>query len=286
MRLDVERANESAQKLANEFGLRVDQLAEGIVRVANANMERAMRLVSVARGHDPRDFALLAFGGAGGMHACELADRLEIPTVIVPRYAGVLSALGMLLADVSKDFSASVLRPSGSFSLADLATRFQPLVDAAHAELEREGFDRRCRIIERLLDLRYVGQSYEITVPFSRSYRREFDRRHHQLYGYADPARSAEIVNLRVHASGITDKAPLPQKREQVVCLKPSGLGSAQFNGHIYSTAFYRWEDLTAGSRGRGPAVITSGEATTVVPPGFGFRVDSFGNLIIRKFNR
>jgi N-methylhydantoinase A/oxoprolinase/acetone carboxylase beta subunit len=282
MKVDSQHAEKVARELALKFGLSVAQLAEGVVRVANANMERAMRVVSVARGHDPREFALLAFGGAGGMHACELAERLDIPTVIVPRFAGVLSALGMLLADVTKDYSLSVLRPSTSLRVAELGRRFRPLLDLAQRELKAEGFGHSRQVFERLLDIRYMGQSYEITLPFTEEYRRQFDRRHQQLYGYSNPARPTEIVNLRVKAVGITDKPELPQTNERRARPRASSVRPALFEGQMLRTAFYRWEDLSPGCRAAGPAVVTGGEATAVVPPGFAFRLDRFSNLIIR----
>ena len=283
MALDRERARKAALPLARGFKLSVAELAEGVVRVANANMERAMRVVSVARGLDPRAFALLAFGGAGGMHACEIAERLEISTIIVPRYAGVLSALGMLLADVTKDYSASVLRYTRAISSAELSKRFKLLVARAKRDLQGEGFPNHRQVIECSLDIRYVGQSYEITVPVSNSYRREFDRRHERLYGYCDPARPTEIVNLRVKALGITDKPDLPEYRGRVHRARPSATKPAWFSGRTRPTAFYRWDDLSAGAQGQGPAVVTGGEATAVIPPTFGFQVDRFRNLIVRE---
>jgi N-methylhydantoinase A/oxoprolinase/acetone carboxylase beta subunit len=283
MTLDVGRTRQVAAEVADSLKLSVSGLAEGIVRVANANMERAMRVVSVERGHDPRDFALVAFGGAGGMHACEIAERLEISTVLVPRYAGVLSALGMLLADVTKDYSASVLQPSDRLTATELGTRFKALVVEAQRALRAEGFGPGRQVIERLMDVRYLGQSYEITVPFSRNYRHEFDRRHRQLYGYSNPARPAEIVNLRVKASGITDKPKIPRQSVRNVKARPCFMRRTLFNRRMVRTAFYRWEDLAAGARAPGPAVVTGGEATAVIPPAFDFRVDGFGNLIIRQ---
>jgi N-methylhydantoinase A/oxoprolinase/acetone carboxylase beta subunit len=283
MALDFERANKIARRLAASFRLSVPELAEGIVRVANASMERALRVVSVTRGHDPREFALLAFGGAGGMHACEIAERLQIPTVIVPRYAGVLSALGMLLADVTKDYSSSVLQRSDSISHAELTKRFAPLQARAKRELECEGFRPARQVIERLIDVRYAGQSFEITLPFSNGYRCAFDQRHQQVYGYSDPSRPTEIVVLRVRASGITEKPDLPQSPERFSRPKPMSKRPARFGGRMVRTAFYRWNELPAGARAHGPAVVTGGEATAVVPPEFAFRVDRFGNLIVRR---
>src|SRR5260370_33746955 len=155
MALDVRRARAAAERSAARLKLSVPELAEGGVRVGNANMERAMRVVSVERGHDPRDFALVAFGGAGGMHACEIAETLEIATIIVPRYAGVLSALGMLLADVTKDYSASVLQQCGALTIAELANRFQPLLDKGRRERRAECFGHIRQGSERLVDVSY-----------------------------------------------------------------------------------------------------------------------------------
>jgi N-methylhydantoinase A/oxoprolinase/acetone carboxylase beta subunit len=268
--------------MAASLRLTVPELAEGIVRVANANMERAIRVVSVERGHDPRRFALLAFGGAGGMHACEIARQLEIGTVIVPRHAGVLSALGMLLADVRRDYSATVLASSEQLSMRDLSRRLAPLVKRAESELLAEGFPRRRIQIETRVDVRYVGQSYEISVPLTTTYRKTFDRRHGQLYGYANPDRATEVVALRVVAAGITDKPALPRVRVLTSRPpRPMARRPGRFDGRVMPVSFFRWPDLEPGSRGRGPAVITGAEATVVVPPRSAFRVDAFGNVLV-----
>ena len=283
MTLDVAAPRRVALPIAKQLNLTVPELAEGIVRVANANMERAMRLVSVERGYDPRDFVLVAFGGAGGMHACEIARQLQIAIVIVPRYAGVLSALGMLMANVTKDYSASVLRQSDLVTISELKSQFKPLVANARQTLTAEGFSRSHQEIELLMDVRYVGQSYEITLPFSHDYRTEFDRRHSRLYGYSNPERPVEIVNLRVKASGITEKPKLPKSRPVAIRAQPLSIRQARFDGRMYRTAFYHWDDLRAGARAAGPAVITGGEATVVIPPAFGFKIDPFLNIIARK---
>jgi N-methylhydantoinase A/oxoprolinase/acetone carboxylase beta subunit len=281
MRLDLARVRAVAAEAAKRLRMDVPALAEGIVRVANANMERAIRVVSVERGHDPRRFALLAFGGAGGMHACEIADRLDVGTVIVPRHAGVLSALGMLVADVTRDYSASVLKASDQISPAELGRCFSPLVRLAGQELAAEGFRPARRVIERLVDVRYVGQSYEITVPFTPGYRREFDRRHGRQFGYMNPARPTEVVNVRVTAAGLTDKPVRPFVRpRRAVRPVPSARRPGRFGGRSAKVAFYRWDDLAPGSHAPGPAVVTGGEATVVVPPGFKFRIDGFGNVV------
>jgi N-methylhydantoinase A/oxoprolinase/acetone carboxylase beta subunit len=284
MAIDVERARLVAKELAGQLKMDPLALAEGVVRVANANMERAIRVVSVERGHDPRRFALLAFGGAGGMHACEIAHRLDIGTVVVPRFAGVLSALGMLAADVTRDYSASVLERSDRISIAQLTRRFRPLVDAARRELRTEGFPAKRQSIATLLDVRYAGQSYEITVPFGPAYRKTFDQTHQRLYGYANADRATEVVNVRVHATGLTDKPGLPFKRpRRAFAPKPADRRPGRFGGKSVRVAFHRWEDLAPGASAPGPAVVTGGEATAVIPPAFRFTVDGFGNLVVRS---
>jgi N-methylhydantoinase A/oxoprolinase/acetone carboxylase beta subunit len=281
MKLDVERSRIAMRELASQLNMREMELAEGIVRVANSNMERAIRVVSVQRGFDPREFALLAFGGAGGMHACEIAATLEIATVIVPRHAGVLSALGMLLADVTKDYSATVLRRDDQETQENLGALFEPLLRQATSDLSAEGFVADAIQLDRAADVRYVGQSYEITVPFSPQFREEFDRQHARLYGYANPRRVAEIVNIRVKATGVTQKPQLPRcPIERPRDAVPMHVAGVRFDSRVLPSAFYRWEELAPGTVAAGPAVIVGGQATTVVPPGFSFRIDEFGNLV------
>jgi N-methylhydantoinase A/oxoprolinase/acetone carboxylase beta subunit len=284
MSIDLHRTQRVAAVLSRRTKLSVPELAEGIVRVANANMERAMRVVSVERGHDPREFALLAFGGAGGMHACEIAQQLQISTVIIPRYAGVLSALGMLVADVTKDYSASVLEPSASVTMADLQRVCAPLVEAAKAELKSEGFAPKRQVITLSVDVRYVGQSFEITLPLAPGYREAFDRQHGKTYGYSNPLRATEVVNVRVSAAGVTDKPKLPFARATATTkAKPTAVRPGRFAGKNVRIAFFRWDDLVPGASASGPAVIAGGEATGVIPPGWKFKVDGFGNVVARQ---
>ena len=284
MTLDAARVQRIAAGVARSLKLSVEALAEGIVRVANANMERAIRVVSVERGHDPRAFSLVAFGGAGGMHACEIARALDIPTVVVPRHAGVLSALGMLAADVTRDYSASVLMPAADITPRQLAQRLAPLVRRGRQELAGEGFGpRQIRITEQV-DVRYVGQSYEITLPFTPAFAREFHRRHGTLYGYSNPD-ARDRSRGRARAGGSRDAAnsdcrsasPGPRRRGR------TPFAPARFDGASRRTAYFRWPDLQPGANARGPAVIAGPEATAVVPPGWRFRIDGFGNVIARE---
>jgi N-methylhydantoinase A/oxoprolinase/acetone carboxylase beta subunit len=283
MTLDISRAESVARDLARRLKLSIAELAEGVVRVANANMERAIRVVSVERGHDPRRFALVAFGGAGGMHACEIAKTLEIDSVIVPRYAGVLSALGMLVADVTRDYSASVLAPAAHLSGPDLNARLDPLCVRAVRELGREGFSTSRIVLDRQIDVRYVGQSYEITLPFSAAYARDFHKTHARLYGYSNAQRPLEVVAVRVRAAGITQKPRLPfTKPRRAFRPAPAQKRPGRFGGKAYAVASYRWAELQPGATAQGPALVTGPEATAVIPPGFRFSLDGFGNVVVR----
>jgi len=196
MELDVERARSVLAAFAAEGGVSVERVAEGIIAVANSNMERALRRITVDRGLDPREFTLVAFGGAGPMHACELAERLEIKTVLAPRDAGVLSALGMLTAEVVRDYSQSVLD-------ADPEEAFARLEQRARRELADDGFADVA--IERSVDLRYRGQSFEITLPWGE--RDRFGAAHERLYGYRRDEAPVETAAVRVRAAAVEDDA-------------------------------------------------------------------------------
>jgi N-methylhydantoinase A len=189
MHIDVGRAEAAVDEIARRIAADRITAAEGILRVANANMERAIRVVSVERGHDPRDFALVGFGGCGGLHACEIAGELGIRTVIVPHLAGALSALGMLLADRVRDYSASALHCS------DVELRFRELEASALQDMPGSR-------LERSADVRYAGQSYELNVPWRPPNSAvPFHQEHHKIYGYSDSGRGVEIVTVRVKAS-------------------------------------------------------------------------------------
>jgi N-methylhydantoinase A/oxoprolinase/acetone carboxylase beta subunit len=185
---------------------------------------------------------------------------------------------------VTKDYSQTVLKPVARVTDADLQMMFAPLLRRAEADLQAEGFDGARALIECAVDVRYIGQSYEITVPFTSAYRDEFDRRHQQLYGYANPKRGAEIVNLRVKAIGVTQKPQLPRESlRETATPAPLSFRPAYFGGRVQATALYRRDDLHAGAAAAGPAIISGREATTVIPPNFKFRIDQLGNIIATR---
>ncbi|HEX3968214.1 MAG TPA: hydantoinase/oxoprolinase family protein [Edaphobacter sp.] len=284
MSLDLPRARSIAKELAGRLDLSPIALAEGVVRIANSNMEAAIRVVSVRRGHDPRDFALLAFGGAGGLHACDIADSLDIATVLVPEHSGVLSALGMLLADATKDYSLTILKPAAAVTEEDLRARFKPLTERALNDLLAEGFAEKDIAIECSLDMRYKGQAYEITLPFAPGYEADFSRRHEQLYGYANPTRATEIVQLRIKAIGRTDKPTMPKAHADRLDLPaPSSIRSTHFGRRPIQTPVYHRELLSLGMQGNGPALVVSGQSTTIIPPHYSFAIDGVGTLIAAR---
>ncbi|HXQ98292.1 MAG TPA: hydantoinase/oxoprolinase family protein [Candidatus Limnocylindrales bacterium] len=267
----------------------IEQFAQGIVDVANAVMEKAIRVISVERGHDPRDYTLVAFGGAGGLHACDLAAALRIPRVLIPRLPGGLSALGILRADVVHDYSRTVR--SIVLSLAatrrTLSPEFARLESRGRAVLRAEGFQGHKIRIERLLDMRYIGQAYELTVPEAGDFLAAFHRAHDQRYGYSDTARSAEVVNVRTRVIGLTSKPQLDRMRAS----GRSSAGaivesrSAIFGGRAVPTRVFDRAQLSPGSPFSGPAIVSEYSATTVVAPGWRGKLDSWGNLILSQTN-
>ena len=205
MTLDTRRAQSALQRVGRRMRLDATQTAEGIVRVVNASMERAIRSISVERGHDPRHYALIAFGGAAGQHACELSAELGIRQVIVPRDPGLLSAWGAACADVQRDYVQTVRLTNPS--AAQLRALFAPLERTARAELRQEGVAAaRCRLV-KTVDARYAGQSHEISVRGTARVIVAFHAAHRRLYGYADLARSVEVVNVRLVAIGRSARA-------------------------------------------------------------------------------
>ncbi len=257
--------------------------AQGVVDVANANMEAALRVISVERGHDPRDFTLVTFGGAGGLHAVALAASLGIPRVLIPANPGLLSALGVLLSDSVRDFSQTVMMPPGPGSWSRLEQRYRDLSRKGIEAMKAEGFPTTRVRLEKWIDLRYRGQSYELSLPFSRRYEAEFHTRHERRYGYADPLRETEIVTLRVRARGMAPKPRLPRERPGPADANRALLREKQvrFGGKLSSSRVYERSRLHAGNRIKGPALIFEYSASTVIPPGYSCMVDSYRNLII-----
>jgi len=284
--LDERRAREWMERARGPMGS-VEVFAQGILDVANAVMEKAIRVISVERGHDPRDYTLVAFGGAGGLHACELAAALRIPRVLVPKFPGALSALGILRADVVKDFSHTVrlLVASVREVRPALARGFRQLERRGLREMRAEGFSARQVRIERWLDMRYVGQAYELSVLAAGDFVAAFHRAHQRRYSYADASRPTEVVNVRARLIGATPKPELPRHRLGAADARGAVIGTRRtiFAGRARAMPVCDRAKLCAGNRLTGPGIVTEYSATTVVPPGWRARVDELENLILER---
>jgi N-methylhydantoinase A len=299
MRLDEARARHYLQRLADHMGSDLLATAAGIVRVVNSNMERAVRAISLERGYDPRQFTLLPFGGAGPQHACELAEDLGIPRVLVPLFPGALSAFGVAIADVVKDYSRTVLLARDAIAASALAQAFRPLEERGNGELLDEGVPQEAIALQRFLDVRYVGQSYELTVqcpPLDGQVAAEtasrFHAAHDRRFGYSDASYPIEVVNVRLMAIGVMGKPELSRKgpgarsRRRTIGLPQKavvGQRGVVFKGQHWQTTLVLRDHLVPGNAFAGPAVVLQMDATTVVPPGWAARVDDYGNMVLER---
>jgi len=287
MTLDAGAARAAVSTLAEELGLGTEEAAAGIVRVANATMERALKRITLARGHDPRGLALVSFGGAGGLHAARLAAALGMPEAVVPDSPGVLSAFGFLQSDLVRDATRTVLvrvasgAPDPVGSLEPIRQGLAALEGEVRSALRRMGMAEARIGVERLLDLRYEGQAYELTVP-AEGARAAFHAAHAARYGHAHPGRALEIVNVRVRGVGETDKPPLEVRPEVSGLPEPVGVSAAWWAGVVRDTPRFVRGRLAPGHRLTGPALVCEYSATTVVPPGWEARVDRLGSLVLR----
>jgi N-methylhydantoinase A len=288
MQLDVESAVKVVSHVAQRIGTSVEEAALGIIRVANANMEAAIRVISVERGCDPRHFTLVAFGGAGPLHACELAAALRIPRVLIPATPGVLSALGTLIADTLKDYVRTVMVLIEEAQDV-VSTVFSALEEQGRGDLAHEHVSADDIVIERYLDLRYVGQSYELTIPFDGDCARaaqNFHAAHERRFGYSDPNERVQVVNVRLKARGLAH-SPVLQREETVAgsSAEPVMTHDVIFAGEngpvVHKVPVYERAILHAGEVLTGPAIITQYDTTTVVPPEWSVQVDAVSNLII-----
>jgi N-methylhydantoinase A/oxoprolinase/acetone carboxylase beta subunit len=252
-------------------------------------MEKAIRVISIERGFDPRDFALFSFGGAGGMHAVEIAKQLSMKKVIIPKNAVILSALGLLLADSIRDYSASVLKSTSDVGKSELNRLFQVLERKGAKEMIIEGFTEKDLITQMALDLRYSGQSYEITVPSSKAdiensaYTSKFHKAHQKLYSYHHRERTVEIVNIRLRIVGPSKKIKLKKYPCEGLDAKKAFVKKQEvfYIAKKYTAVVYDRLALTPGNLIHGPALVCDSESTTFLPPSYTLKVDPFLNLII-----
>ena len=290
MPLDAEAAVEALTDLAHQLalpprpGLNPAQTAAlGVIHVVNAHMERALRVISVERGYDPRDFVLVSFGGAGGLHACDLARHLGIGRVLIPPGASTLSAFGMLTADVVKDYVQTVMLP-GDTPYEELVHRLSPLAERGLREVQAEGVPPDRITLHRELDMRYLGQSYELTIPLTHHFADDFHSAHHQAYGHSEPSAPVEVVNVRLRAVGAVTSPTLPEAE-----IGPSDPSPALSDrrplvlddGRVAEVPFYRGERLRPGYVIPGPAIIAQKDTTVFLSPADRATVDRYYNLLI-----
>jgi N-methylhydantoinase A len=294
MSLDRQRSEALMSGLASQIHASVADTALGIIRVVNANMERAIRAISLERGYDPRRFTLVPFGGAGPMHCCELGQELGIPRVLVPTHPGILSALGVAIADIVKDYSRTVMLRGAGLDQARLEEEFHGMENQARTELAQEGLPVAEMKARRFLDVRYVGQSFELTIDcpnltgrgdLHRAIANSFYKAHLQRFGYADRKEAIEIVNLRLKLELAVDKPKLvPQEPgpadpsaaliDRVPVVFPEG---------THDTSLYHREKLQSGNGIQGPALLLQMDTTIVVPSGWSGLVDPYGNLVLER---
>jgi N-methylhydantoinase A len=280
--LDLERTQETVAKWlrSTQSSLSMEEFASGVIRVVNATMEKAIRVVSIERGYDPREFALVAFGGAGGLHACELAEALGIPRVIVPAMPGGLSAFGILVSDIVKHYSRTVLwRTAEGAPLRKLQAEFSKLKQSAEQDFRKENWRGRI-LYEPSLDVRYRGQGYELNVPFTPSLLRSFHDEHQRRYGYSHPDREVELVTLRLRARMKSANVRMQRRPARSAKTRPE-IAKVVFGGRKVTANIYERDGLRIGTNHSGPAIVTEYSATTAIPPGMRFHLDRSSNLII-----
>jgi N-methylhydantoinase A len=297
MTLDQARAEKAlddlAQQMAQASSKKVTrtEAALGVIRVTNANMERALRLVSVERGQDPRRFTLVSFGGGGGLHAAALAEALRIPRVLIPAYPGAFSALGVLLADVIKDYSITVMLTieageKSSTTERELRRHFTQMQQEANRELRTEGFSKAQKQLQKSLSMRYRGQSFELEVPFEIQMNHvitQFHQTHHERYGHCNPDAAVEIVSARLRGIGLTQKPEIKSFRKQNRAPQPTSEMLVRLERKTHRIPVYERESLPIGSALNVPALIVEYGSTTLLPIGWRAEVDVWRNLLLHR---
>ena len=283
-----------ARSVAGPLGMDVVKAAHSIVEIANVAMINALRLVSVQRGHDPRDFALTAFGGAGPLHANRLAHEMNIPVTVIPTSPGTASALGLLVTDITYDYANTLIERVDRLQPGIVASVYADLRRQGTAALAAAGVASPDMAFVRRMDLRYVGQSYELTLPYAdgeapdldpNDLLQQFHEEHHRVYGHSVPSEPVETVNLRLTALGTIVKPPLLEKRDESTGLDAARRGTRQVyfgeeNAFVSCPVYDRYL-LSAGAELPGPAIVEEYDSTTVIHPGYYATVDQYGTLLI-----
>lgn len=287
MKIHPERSRTAIEELAVRMNKTSEETAGGIIDIANATMEKAIRVISIERGFDPRHFSLYSFGGAGGMHAVDIASHLKMPRVIIPQNAGVFSSLGLLLADSIKDYSKSLLKPLDEVTESELSRQVAQMARRGLRDMEKEGFAPSQIQIVPSADLRYCGQSYEINIPYTGrdSIEESFHRAHTRMYAYRHAGHPVEMVTIRVKAVGRTEKIPFRKKRPG--SSRPAdaffGRQTIVCDRRRHRASLFKRKLLKPGNQIEGPALVVDEDSTTLLPPGWKLEVDGYENLIIER---
>ena len=294
MRLDAEAARKAVESVAKPLKMSMEDTAEGIIRIIDVKMAEAIKAISTMRGHDLRDFMLLAFGGAGPVHACRIARDLGMAGVIVPLYPGVYSAIGLVMSDVKHDYIQSRMAALSEIAPKDLIAMFDQLAAQALEDLRADGFSGDAITIQRSLDMRYAGQGYEITIPCEpemmtaaglKALRQSFDDVHRGMFGHSAPEEPVEIVSYRVRGIGQVPPVEMPRFERAGTSLKDAlrEMRKVRFDGKTVDCPIYQREKLDVGLTFSGPAVLDQFDCTTVIVPGQKVRVDEWKNLIVTQ---
>jgi len=291
LKIDLQAAERALAEVAGALGMSVQDAAARVNSVVNANMAQALRIVSVERGHDPREFSLIAFGGAGPVHAVALAEELSIPEVIVPPAPGAFSALGLVATDLKRDYARTLYADLGGVEAERVAEAFAAMEAAGSAMLEEAGVPTERRALRRMADVRYRRQAYELTLPVEDGpvtraaldrLAADFHEKHKQTYGHANPAEAVQLVNLRLSAIGRLPDLALAQNADPASARVR--MRDAWFPATGFVAADVHWRNgLTTGTRVAGPAVVEALDSTTVIPPGWVAVVDAQGYLVLSR---
>jgi N-methylhydantoinase A len=294
MSIDAERARAAVGALADHLGLDLNTTAQGIVSIVTANMARAIRVISVQRGHDPRDYTLVAFGGAGPLHAARLARELDIPRILVPRNPGILCALGLLMTDLKTNYAQTKQMRLDAECHAEVAHVFDALDRRADAWFTEEGVASDCRQVRRTIDMRYVGQNYELPISMPdglegerllAELKRRFEDAHRQMYGYVAEEEPIQAVTFRIEVIGTVRQAEIRPAPPAIANVDEARMGTRGVwlpeSGGRETCPVYDRERLGPGHRIAGPAIVEQMDATTVVLPGQTAIVDPYFNIVI-----
>lgn len=298
MQIDLEAAKIAVDRhICEKSGLTTEQAAAGILSVVNANMSRAIRLISIQKGHDPREFTLVSFGGAGGLHCSALAKELQIPRVLIPPSAGTFCSLGLLVTDIRSDYVRSYLLSANAANMKEVLEQFEGLKEEGMEALQKENITEENRAYELGIDMRFKGQNYEITIPVSweelteGNYQTILDRfhiQHEKSYGYSKKEGQVEFVNYRLTAIGYIPKAEFEKKEKGTGTAEPLEMRKVFFaeveEPGYFDTNIYHRDSLTPGVKVEGPAIVEQMDTTIMILPEQTMTVDDYGNLIIHTF--